>query len=290
MIYVQDISAKSLQRAESRWLEVAWEGSLHEVAFCEDFAALPQKIDIAIVATAADVRPTVVQGIARATAVQYWILEKVLAQGEQAIAGMEAEVSNAKGAWVNTPRRVIDWYQQIKSRLYATTPIELVVTGGTWGLACNAVHFLDLIQWWTGERLKQIDTSELQPQWFESKRPGYWEVLGTLVAQLSGGSVARLSVSEGAEPIKLQIRESRYEWTIEESAGKAVRSDGLEVPGRLSLQSQMTAGLVESLLDTGNCGLPTFAESAEFHRIFLRGLLEHWNRWMNHRVSAVPIT
>lgn len=289
-IYVQDISVQSLQRAEARWLEVVREDSLHEVIFCDDFAGLPGEIDVAIVATGADVRPKVVEGIVRATAIRYWVLEKVLAQSERAIAEIETMASNALGAWVNTPRRIIKWHQQIKSKHCGTTPIELWVTGGMWGLGCNAVHFLDLVQWLTGERLKEVDTRELQPQWFEGKRPGYWEVLGTLVAEFSGGSVARLTVSGDREPYRIQIRESGFEWTIEESVGKAVRSDGLEVPGRLSLQSEITAVLVGDLLDRGNCGLPTLVESADLHRPFVRGMLEHWNKQMNHPVSAVPIT
>lgn len=290
IIYVQDISPVSLQRATSRWLEVVKEGSLHKVIFSDNFAGLPQAMDIAIVATAADVRPRVVESIARAAAVQYWIVEKVLAQSVQAVAEIEAAIGNARGAWVNTPRRVIEWHQQIKSELCAATAIQLVVSGGMWGLACNAVHFLDFVQWCTGETLEQIDTSELETAWFEGKRVGFWEVLGTLTATFSGGSVAKLCAGKSKEAYRIQIHESQCSWTIEESIGRAVRSDGREIPGRLSLQSQMTAGLVESLLDTGRCGLPTLAESAELHRVFLEGMLAHWNEHMDQRAAEVPIT
>ena len=56
-IYVQDIYHESLYRAKQRWNEVFIPETLHEVSFRTSLDSLPQEIDIAIVATTADVRP-----------------------------------------------------------------------------------------------------------------------------------------------------------------------------------------------------------------------------------------
>ena len=56
--------------------------------------------------------------------------------------------------------------------------------GGNWGLACNAIHFIDLVSGGLGEFII-IDNSGLEA-WF-SVREGFYEVTGKLVANYSKG-------------------------------------------------------------------------------------------------------
>ena len=95
-IYVQDISELSLQIARQRWEEVYQPASdfhveltesavQHNITFESSFEKIPKQIDIAIVATNADVRPQVVKQITANNEVRYWVLEKVLAQSEVAL-------------------------------------------------------------------------------------------------------------------------------------------------------------------------------------------------------------
>jgi hypothetical protein len=289
-IYVQDIYGESLGRAEQRWNEVLDPESRHEVSFHNSFVSLPLQLDIAIVATTADVRPQVVSEIAGHMDVRYWVLEKVLAQSESGLDEIVLHTKGSLGAWVNTPRRMMPWHQQIKTQLGINHPMRLKVEGGLWGLACNAVHFLDLFAWWTGETLQAVNTDRLANHWFESKRPGNWEITGTLEARFSGGSRAILSVKEEVAPICLELDDGRLSWLIKEAEGSARRSDGLEIPGRMIYQSEMSATLVESLLGDGCCDLPKLEESVALHRVFIRSMLEHWKRAGNPDATYVPIT
>ena len=289
-IVVYDVSAESLRRAEARWHEVPSQGGLKQVVFSQTLEVVPEVVDVAVVATVADARPQVVEAISGATTVRYWVLEKVLAQSEKGIATIEAVARQAEGSWVNTPRRLMPWHQEVRAHLCEMHPIAIRVTGGSWGLVCNAVHFLDLLQWWTGAGLEQLDFSGLESTWIEGKRPGYWEAFGTLVASYSDGSVARLSVGGGDESISFSARVGRFEWIIDEAAGKAVRDDGLTVDGRVNLQSELTTEVVEGLLARGTCGLPTLTDAAPLHRMYIRGLLDHWNKHMAGPVAALPIT
>lgn len=289
-IYVQDIYAESLGRAEQRWSEVLGPETHHDVSFHTSFESLPRQLDIAIVATTAGVRPRVVGEIASLAAVRYWMLEKVLAQNESGLDEIVLHTSNSTGAWVNTPRRMMPWHQQIKAQLGFNQPITLKVEGGLWGLACNTVHFLDLLAWWTGETLHNVCTDHLNPNWFESKRQGYWEVLGTLEAHFSGGSQALLSVGEGTGSTSLEVSDGQLSWLIKEAEGLAKRSDGMEIPGRMIYQSEMSATLVESILEHGCCDLPTLAESVALHRVFVRSMLEHWKQAGNPAATFVPTT
>ena len=38
--------------------------------------------------------------------------------------------------------------------------IKVYVGDKLWGLACNSIHFLDLLDWWTGEKIVSINTFE----------------------------------------------------------------------------------------------------------------------------------
>jgi hypothetical protein len=281
-IVVQDPFAPSLERAEERWREVAGADIAHNVSFRESFASLPERTDVAIVATTADVRPDVVAAVSRCSGVRFWILEKVLTQSEAALDDLIAQVGRSSSAWVNTPRRIMPWHRDVKA--------ALTTDGGAWGLACNAVHFLDLCAWWTGEALDRVETGGLDSTWGESKRAGFQEVFGTLEAHFAGGSRAVLSARTDAIDFTATLREGGHTWALDEDAGMARRDDGLEIPGRLLYQSEMSGPMVERILQSGECDLPTLAEAAVMHRTLIGALREHWVGAGHPDASSVPVT
>ena len=57
----------------------------------------------------------------------------------------------------------MDWYKKLKNKFYDLTPLKVEMRGGLWGLACNSIHFIDLISWWTGENVISIDSKKLDP-------------------------------------------------------------------------------------------------------------------------------
>lgn len=277
--------------SQERWLEVAAPGATqHRLNLCRSLAELPRQVDVAIVATPADVRPTIVAGITEQSQVNYWILEKVLARSVEALQQIRNSVGTASQAWVNTPRRALPWHQAIKAALVPGRPMEIRVDGGDWGLACNSIHFLDMFAWLTGEKLEDIRTDGLEPQWGAGKRPGNMEVMGTLDARFSGGSSVQLTARPGDVVYAFKFTDGEHVWHMDEVAGTASRMDGLAIPGRIPYQSEVTGGLVETLLETGSCALPTLDQSAQTHSVLLRALLSHWQRHVNACATEVPIT
>ena len=290
-IYVQDPGDGSLNMSQERWLEVAaTDATQHRLNLCRSLAELPRQVDVAIVATPADVRPAIVAGISEKSMVNYWILEKVLARSVEALQQIRNSVGTASQAWVNTPRRALPWHQAIKAALVPGRPMEIRVDGGDWGLACNSIHFLDMFAWLTGETLEDCRTDGLDPQWVASKRPGNMGVMGTLDARFSGGSSVQLTARPGDVVYAFKFTDGEHVWHMDEVAGMASRSDGLAIPGRIPYQSEVTGGLVETLLETGSCALPTLDQSAQTHSVLLRALLSHWQRHVNACATEVPIT
>lgn len=289
-IYVQHTLKESLSRAEQRWNEALGPETYHDVSFHTSFESLPWQLDIAIVATTADIRPQVVGEIANHATVKYWVLEKVLAQSESGLDEIMSYIAGGSNAWVNTPRRMMPWHQQIKSHLGLNHPMTMKVEGGLWGMACNAIHFLDLFAWWTDETLQDVYTGSLNSHWFKSKRQDSCEVSGTLESRFSGGSRVLLTSREGKNFSPLEVSDGHLLWLIKETEGSAMRSDGVEIPGRITPQSEMSNSLVESILERGCCDLPTLEESSVLHRVFIRSMLEHWKRAGNDTATFLPIT
>ena len=289
-IYIYDINKESLYTAEQRWNQVRNQDQIHKLSFHDSLDFMPPYFDVVIVSTSADTRARVLTTLCKRTCVRYWILEKVLTQGQEDLDRLLLQVGTNSKIWVNIPRRIMPWHQEIRSRLGLKHPLTLNIHGNAWGLACNSVHFLDLCAWWTGETLTRVDTTQLDPKWFESKRSGFWEVNGTLKASYSKGSKAILSSTNEGNSLSIEVSDKEQSWRISEVNGIAQKSDGSLIKGKLLYQSEMTGEFVETIVKTGCCELPTMREASDVHRIFIQALVNHWKQAGHPNATYVPIT
>jgi len=289
-ITVVDPSSASLGIAHQRLAEVS-PATSHEVLFTTSLDEAPKQLDLALVVTPAHCRADVVAAIRARHEVSAWILEKVLAQSAQQVEQIEKCLEGQCQVWVNTPRRLMAWHQAIKEQLLAGGPavLQVRISGGHWGLACNAIHFIDLVSWWTCASVAGVNGRGLL-DWQPSKRSGFQEVFGTLVVNFCNGSSLELRCNQSDAPPLIEVETPEDIWLIEEAAGRAVGPSGQEIAGQLSFQSSLTAPLVEQIFSAGRCELPSLADSAAQHRPFLDTLLQHWNHSQSREDLAVPIT
>jgi len=200
-------------------------------------------------------------------------------------------------AWVNCSRRLNDFYLGVREPLGSSPPLRMGVQGGDWALGCNAIHFIDLYAFLTCARITRVDTTRLDRRWYPSKRTGFREIAGTLAVDFEdGGRLDLHSQDESREPtlVTLQCREGQA--VVWEKAGRAQLSLArekwrlAESAFRLAPQSELTHIVAERLLGSGDCGLPTYAESAALHEPFLRALLAWSGATLGEPLEAVPIT
>jgi hypothetical protein len=290
-IVVIDPSEKSLIRAQDRWNEVGTAANNHSVEFLKNHKDLDNKfIDIAIISTNSTGRADLIVELSNQMEIRYWVIEKVLAQSIDELNLISDKLQNYSGAWVNTPRRMIKWYQEMIASSPNHSPITCTVNGKDWGLACNAIHFLDLVTWWSGEQLVSIQTDQLDPLWHKAKREGYWEVFGSLKALYSNGSKLTLNCSLEDAAYLVSVKTETETWDIQELGNIATRSDGKLFPGKLEYQSEITGRLIESILNTGSCELPDLETSIYQHKKLLSALFDDWNSKMYDKRSKLPIT
>lgn len=293
-IYLVDTNPKSLAVARDRASEITGETIYNKIITCHfDVSDCPNVVDLAIVSTTSYNRVNLIDALKSHFFSKYWLVEKVLVQSPRELDDLLSLMIKDANVWVNTPRRTIPWHIKIREHLTKSGPLNLKVSGKNWGLACNSVHFLDMLAWFSGESLAQIRTDGMADKWFEAKRSGNWEILGVLTARFSAGSTATLNVEEGDVTdlsYQFELQDGEFTWHIDEESGVALRSDGLSIPGRLPFQSEVTHHLVDQIFSTGRCELPALSASAEIHRVFLDAMLRHWRKTVDAAATRVPIT
>ena len=254
---------------------------------------LPKEIkhyDLAIIATSSKDRASLIQVISSKVNINNWVIEKILAQSKSELNKIKVATSKAKKVYVNTPKRQMRWYKEIKSK-FPCRPIKIIKTGNLWGLACNSIHYIDLVAWWTKDNLISINCEDLSTEWFKSKRDGYYETTGKLLAKYSKGTELILESSKKQIDNVLKIDFSEQgKCDIHEKKGTAIFSDGSVLNGKIDLQSEMGEQIISKILNEGNCGLPTLEESLDQHSIFLETMLDHWNKSNKRYDKLVPIT
>ena len=290
-INVVDSSSESLTNSRERWAGAGGEASPHHVRWLTELPSDLPEIDVAIIATSSKGRADIVCALSELSTVRFWVLEKVLTQASIELEVLQSATLRSQGAWVNIPRRMMAGYQSLKRILPGQDPFSASFSGGLWGLACNCIHFIDLVSWLSGESLIGVDINGLNDNWYESKRPGYFETTGELVAHFEGGTNLRLNseMGEDMKPIRVVLNNGVL-WEIDESKGIFRSSDGLQFDGRIEPQSQLSGRLVDSILNRGRCDLPTLVESSATHKIIVDAMLIHWNRSQNRNDELVPIT
>lgn len=289
-VTVADPSEAALAVARERLASVS-PATNHLVQFSTSLEDVPQQFDLALVVTPASCRARVVTEIANRHQVKAWILEKLLAQSCTQLDQIEQALGGSSQVWVNTPRRLMSWHQAIRTQLLLSdpSPLKVRVSGGSWGLACNGIHFIDLVAWWIQSSVQSVNTAGLG-DWAQSKRVGFQEAFGCMQVSYADGSELELCCKSGTRPTQITVVTPQGEWLIEESAGRATGPFGQNLNGQLNFQSVLTAPLVKQILQKGNCDLPSLAESTAQHRPLLDSLLKHWNLSQGHHDSVVPIT
>jgi hypothetical protein len=170
------------------------------------------------------------------------------------------------------------------------------VEGSAWGLACNAVHFLDLLSFLSSNGSIRITRAGLDPIVLDAKRAGFKEFSGTLEGINSRGDTFCISCrTSGVTPLVLRLtcagREheitnpfdcTEHSWT--DASGTHVAKQ------QIPYQSQRTASLVEQVLNTGSCELPVYMAAAALHLPLLQTFLAHYNAVTGLGSDSCPIT
>jgi len=297
-IIVVDPSQQSLHVAKERYDSTSKGSSDHKIEYRNKISKTKKdNIDIAIVATCSDIRATVIKELLRYHDLKYLILEKILFNNKGDYSEID-KIINKKGikTWVNCPMRMMPAYQKIEE-YFKNKRITYVVTGSKYGLVTNAIHYLDHAAYLSGTTEFEINTAGLDPKPIPSKRKGFLELNGALTANFNNVSDASLTCyPEGNAPVIVEIHSNNARYIGRESEGKTwlAKADNnwqweeLEAP--IPFQSQLTATLVEQILNTGKCDLTPYSKSKKIHLQMLEPLLKFINKNLSKKYNYYPFT
>jgi len=292
-ITVVDPSQESLNIACQRALEVKYGNPNSTVSYIIDMPN-NESIDICIIATSANVRAMVTKQLFLTNKVKKIIFEKVLFQKiDDYNDVLQLLNKNESVGWVNCPRRLCTTYISLMEYLDQSKPIHMSVRGGSWGMACNSIHFLDIFSYLVGDSSLELRESKLDHELKESKRAGFYETTGELkfsagkhsiVVQSSRTENSEHVVSFENDQVKCVVNEGRGIWTL------TIGDEQHQFKHTALPQSQLTGNYIDDLLTSNKCRLTPFAQSCELHIPFIAALLSHMSVVFNKKLDTCPIT
>jgi predicted dehydrogenase len=254
-----DPSPSALAAARQRWFDVLGTSANHSLAEGES-----THYDLAIIATTADHRLSAVNALASQANVGAWLIEKPVSQSIDDAERIRHLIGEAR-AWVNLPRRLMPWHQSMAREISSGMgPLRVRVSGGAWGLACNATHFVDLVRWWCDVEPESVDVSGLEAHWHRSKRAGYVDIFGTLLVRFANGTELEMESRSEGGPHLIDVEAGNRRWRIAEGQGQFLR-DGALAAGQVA----------DTILAGDSPKLPTLQEVVSFERLLLSALIPH---------------
>jgi hypothetical protein len=292
---VVDPLQNSLDRSKCRLEEVVYDKNTKQLFFIDNTSKLPDDLAIAIISTSADIRYEILKKLLSTKKVTQIVLEKVLFQDLNAYAkAFELLINKNVKCWVNHPRRMFPFYQNLKKELSLASYVKYDMQGGNWGMACNALHFLDHFAFLTGSGeidIKHLDIESV----FNSKRFGFVEFTGVLKAT-AGVHSCFLTAYNDSSPSFLTIKSDWLVAIIDEVNGYVRLARKQEnwqwkcyQTKILYFQSELTNGVIDEILTVGLCDLPTYHEAATLHSSFIPLVLKKINLQGNN-YEICPIT
>lgn len=296
-VFVLDPFIASLEKARERANEVKHSMNVSYVTALTD---VPKSIDLAIIATNADVREKVTCDLLKEHTVKRLILEKVLFQNVEAFERIGALLQEKSvPTWVNHPRRMFAEYKVIRDEFLSLNErCTVAISGGDWGLGCNGLHFLDLISFVTGDDIKSLDASLVDKTLQMSKRMGVVEFTGTLTGLTDAGHAFMISSFLGkSAPVTITICTPSVRWIIQEGGisqtirMKADNNFKAQLGTfEMRYQSSLTTDLVDTSAQLQDFDLPNYTEASKIHKLFVDTFLGKYNEITGNSSFICPIT
>lgn len=249
--------------------------------------------DLVVVATTARGRADLVVNKLRCLSFSKMLLEKPI---EQSVENLDLIVSNRNvdTSYVNLTRRCSVLYAKLKKILSAEKVVKIVILGNKFGIACNGLHFIDIVQFITGQLPQSYMISDQQLYWVEAKRPGFFEAHGKMVVHFNS---FELEINDDFLNIGVSVVIHTLDGTItvDEASGSIRRNtDYLYDLGlrHIPLVSEYVKSILsvseECGFDLG--GLPSLREVYTAQRLHLDLLSKSWSEFSQVDSELVPAT
>ena len=230
-----------------------------QLGHVKTFTALEEvnkPVDIFVVATSCEPRLAIYKQCLDLDP-QYIILEKYLFKSREEF---EECLSLTR-----VPTFVNQWMYGSKTFdcLFEREARSVELTGSGWGLACNAVHWIDVFKRHMNITHLQVGSDTTVTEVFPSKRDGYEEIFGELVfVDRDSDKTIRLTDRQDVKIVnKQKIKVDGKDYIFDYS--KIMEDE--KVLSHFPYFSSQIGGIVGEIMGKGSCCLPLLEESISQH-------------------------
>ena len=247
--------------------------------------------ELTIISTTTTDRVKILSNINKSINSKYIIIEKPISQSVYELKDLRKLKSDK--IFVNFPRRYCDWHKKIKEKLnkdYISKNFRIEVSGGEIGLACNACHFVDLINFITNKLPYKVIIDKLG-NWHKSKRDGFFEVEGSLKIDFEDNITLIIRSLNKKKNLEINFYDSRNNQilSIDYVNGFAKFSDGKIIEGRIKFQSESTH-LFFNLIKKNDKNLCKLDKAITLYEPLIDGFIKHWNNKFKNNDNKIMIT
>ena len=298
-ILLIDPSSDAIAKAKSRFEGILPNKAQGLISIREcQLEEVGPEIDVAIISCSSGVRTSLTRELLKHTRPKYIIFEKFLftEESDYEVIGLLLREHNIK-AWVNqwmsstyAFRRMANWFTR-------ESPISIEVSGDGWGLACNAVHFIDFFDYLNGRDTLTLSSCMLDDGMLPGKRVGYFEVTGKISIRSANEAMLEM-VSHRAKSNSLYSITMKNNKIMARAVMAIDKMSCDYIDGAKSFhedyivprQYNITVNIVQSLMLFGECELPGFDRSAYQHKLVLGCIDSHFREKCNWTGVGCPIT
>jgi len=266
----------------------------NKINFLKDISDLPSKVNIVIVATTSNVRYKLTEQLLKKIDIEHLILEKIVFQSTEDFLKTEMILKSVNTkVWINFIRRKFKFYQKLKKEI-GNNKISIYFNSNDWGLACNGIHYIDLLSFITNKYSLRFNTTELDKKIYPSKRKGFSEFKGKLVVSTDRGDTLTLIDEVSAQknnPLIISYLDCRYDiyedlnqlYFMENGTNKEI---SIEFP----YISELTGKIVDEIIKTNNSILTPFDQTMKFHIPMIESFNNHISITSGENILRCPIT
>ncbi len=302
-IYIFDISNAALDKCKKYKLGTS---DSNEVKYIGNFDEISDKIiDFLILSTSADVRYELINLLCDKFYFKNIILEKYVFQSSNQFLNAHKifKKLDKTNVYVNLPRRVNKFYKKIKRMTSKDKLIKAEVFGEDWGLACNSIHFIDIISFITDSKIRTFNLNKHDLKLSKSKRNGYVEFIGSINLEFQNKAKMTLTSS----PINKIIDKNIFIYLYFENINVFIVEGSYSKPYAIiqskvnpesvkksffsiDFISQSTTKIIDSLFKKNVSNLPEYKDIYKDHIKFNENLLEIYNQLEKKSAVILPIT
>ena len=253
-------------------------------------------IDIAIIATTANVRFTILKNLIKNIKIKFLLLEKIAFDNIRDYEKAMVIVNKNKiPTYINFPRRLNNYYNKLKTKLNNhNNNIFMSFVGNNWGFASNSFHNLDLFMFLTNSKKIKNISSEISKKLYTSNRKNFVELKGyfTFNNEFNDKIIMQdfknLNSNKNSMYGGIKIETEKTTYIIYENYNKVLEKDKknqakIKIDNiKIDNQSSLTSKLFLKILNKKNIKLPTLKESFIVHK----SILEIFNK----NLSKLKIT